>query len=128
MLSGQQLSCCTQEDPTVTITHKRGVDILHDPVLNKGTATPMNERERLGLRGLLPPRVVPMEVQLQRIKDGARLRRSQCPPCSEPQLPHHNVWFLRQLPLPCSAAAKSDAKRYQHGGSLLPIPWLVSTT
>ena len=61
-----------QEDPTVTITHKRGVDILHDPVLNKGTATPTNERERLGLRGLLPPRVVPMEVQLQRIKDGAR--------------------------------------------------------
>ena len=58
----------------MTITHKRGVDILHDPVLNKGTATPTNERERLGLRGLLPPRVVPMEVQLQRIKDGARSR------------------------------------------------------
>ena len=29
------VTCFPQEDPTVTITHKRGLDILHDPVLNK---------------------------------------------------------------------------------------------
>jgi len=35
----------------------RGVKILHDPVRNKGTAYTDAERDALGLRGLLPPRV-----------------------------------------------------------------------
>ena len=38
----------------------------------QGTAFPPNERERLGLRGLLPPRYLSMDIQLQRIKDGGR--------------------------------------------------------
>lgn len=33
-------------------------------VFNKGTAHPLVERERLGLRGLLPPRVLTMEQQV----------------------------------------------------------------
>ena len=32
---------------------KRGVDLLHDPRLNKGTAFTEAERDALGLRGLL---------------------------------------------------------------------------
>lgn len=40
--------------------------LLHDPVFNKGTAHPLIERERLGLRGLLPPRTLTMEQQLER--------------------------------------------------------------
>jgi len=36
----------------------RGVKLLHDPVRNKGTAFTLSEREALGLRGLLPPRVL----------------------------------------------------------------------
>ena len=35
----------------------RGVKLLHDPVRNKGTAFTEAERDLLGLRGLLPPRV-----------------------------------------------------------------------
>ncbi|MDJ0916581.1 MAG: NAD-dependent malic enzyme [Woeseiaceae bacterium] len=35
----------------------RGVKILHDPVRNKGTAFTEAERDLLGLKGLLPPRI-----------------------------------------------------------------------
>lgn len=51
---------------------KRGADILHDPVLNKGTAFTDVERDALGLRGLLPPRVMTMEEQLARVLPGVR--------------------------------------------------------
>ena len=44
----------------------RGVKILHDPMRNKGTAFTDAEREELGLRGLLPPRVhSPAEQELR---------------------------------------------------------------
>jgi malate dehydrogenase (oxaloacetate-decarboxylating)(NADP+) len=44
----------------------RGVKLLHDPVRNKGTAFTDAERDRLGLRGLLPPRVCsPAEQELR---------------------------------------------------------------
>jgi len=44
----------------------RGVKILHDPVRNKGTAYTEAERDYLGLRGLLPPRVhSPAEQELR---------------------------------------------------------------
>jgi malate dehydrogenase (oxaloacetate-decarboxylating)(NADP+) len=51
----------------------RGVQILHDPRLNKGTAFSDAERDLLGLRGLLPPRVFTQEEQEVRIL--ANLRR-----------------------------------------------------
>ncbi len=44
-----------------------GVDLLHDPTLNKGTAFTEEERAALGLRGLLPPRVCSQDVQIQRV-------------------------------------------------------------
>ena len=40
---------------------------MHDPMLNKGTAFTEKERERLKLRGLLPPRVLPQEQQVQKV-------------------------------------------------------------
>ncbi|XP_031502240.1 NAD-dependent malic enzyme 62 kDa isoform, mitochondrial [Nymphaea colorata] len=48
------------------IVHKRGIDILHDPWFNKGTGFSMTERDRLDLRGLLPPNVMTSEQQIQR--------------------------------------------------------------
>ena len=44
-----------------------GYDLLHDPLRNKGTAFTAEEREALGLRGLLPPRVFTLDSQVQRI-------------------------------------------------------------
>jgi hypothetical protein len=48
------------------IIHKRGVELLNDPWYNKGAGSPFPERDRLGLRGLLPPRHVPIEVRAGR--------------------------------------------------------------
>lgn len=39
---------------------------MANPLLNKGTAFPDNERDALGLRGLLPPRVFTLEEQVVR--------------------------------------------------------------
>ena len=55
----------------------RGVTLLHDPELNKGTAFTEEERDVLGLKGLLPPHV------LQPGRAG-RARARQLPPPREP--------------------------------------------
>jgi malate dehydrogenase (oxaloacetate-decarboxylating)(NADP+) len=48
------------------IPQQRGAALLADPLLNKGTAFTERERDALGLRGLLPPRVFTLEEQVQR--------------------------------------------------------------
>jgi malate dehydrogenase (oxaloacetate-decarboxylating)(NADP+) len=45
----------------------RGLALLRDPLLNKGTAFTEAERDALGLRGLLPPHVLTQDEQVQRI-------------------------------------------------------------
>jgi malate dehydrogenase (oxaloacetate-decarboxylating)(NADP+) len=45
-----------------------GLDLLHDPILNKGTAFTQEERRSLGLEGLLPPRVAKQEEQVARAR------------------------------------------------------------
>ena len=45
----------------------RGVALLRDPSLNKGTAFSAQERDALGLRGLLPPYVSTQEDQVARV-------------------------------------------------------------
>ena len=54
-------------------TSPRGLAVLRDPLLNKGTAFTAKEREALGLRGLLPPHVLSQAEQAQRFL--ANLRR-----------------------------------------------------
>jgi malate dehydrogenase (oxaloacetate-decarboxylating)(NADP+) len=53
-----------------------GIALLHDPHFNKGTAFTEAERHTLGLRGLLPPRALPMEVQLERVLRNLRSKSS----------------------------------------------------
>jgi malate dehydrogenase (oxaloacetate-decarboxylating)(NADP+) len=55
---------------------KRGVDLLHDPLLNKGTAFTDAERDALGVRGLLPPRVTSQAAQVTRVLDSFRRKTS----------------------------------------------------
>ena len=43
---------------------RRGITLLADPVLNKDVAFSEEERDALGLRGLLPPRVMDIEDQV----------------------------------------------------------------
>ena len=42
------------------------MELLHDPALNKGSAFTDKERDALGLRGLLPPRVHTIADQVER--------------------------------------------------------------
>lgn len=50
----------------------KGHDVLTNPLVNKGTAFTDAERDALGLRGLLPPRVFTLEEQLQRTLNSVR--------------------------------------------------------
>ncbi|MGY8706850.1 NAD-dependent malic enzyme [Bradyrhizobium sp. 18BD] len=49
-----------------------GMTLLRDPLLNKGTAFTEAERDSLGLRGLLPPCVLTMETQAERVLTNLR--------------------------------------------------------
>nr|XP_025674874.1 NAD-dependent malic enzyme 62 kDa isoform, mitochondrial isoform X2 [Arachis hypogaea] len=64
--AGVHRSFTTTEGNRPTIVHKRSLDILHDPWFNKGTAFSMTERDRLDLRGLLPPNVMSPNLQIER--------------------------------------------------------------
>lgn len=62
---------------TLTLSEQsRGVKLLHDPVLNKGTAFTAEERKLLGLCGLLPPRIHTQNEQVQRVIANIRSKSS----------------------------------------------------
>jgi malate dehydrogenase (oxaloacetate-decarboxylating)(NADP+) len=50
----------------------RGLALLRDPLLNKGTAFTDEERDALGLRGFLPATVLSMQAQVERILTNLR--------------------------------------------------------
>ena len=49
------------------MTALKGIELLDDPVLNKGTAFTESERKEYGLEGLLPHAVETLERQLERV-------------------------------------------------------------
>src|SRR5271168_3296056 len=62
----------TAETPlraTTKTQHATGYALLHNPRLNKGTAFTEAERRAWGIEGLLPPAVLPMELQVARRHD-----------------------------------------------------------
>jgi malate dehydrogenase (oxaloacetate-decarboxylating)(NADP+) len=46
-----------------------GIDLLYDPTLNKGTAFTEEEREALGIEGLLPPYINSLETQVMKVME-----------------------------------------------------------
>jgi malate dehydrogenase (oxaloacetate-decarboxylating)(NADP+) len=54
----------------------RGVALLRDPLLNKGTAFTEAERAALGLKGLLPPQVFTIEEQVGRVLENYRRKEN----------------------------------------------------
>lgn len=49
-----------------TPVDRRGLDVLRDPILNRGTAFTLEEREAYGLTGLLPPHIHTQADQAER--------------------------------------------------------------
>ena len=62
----------TATTPSAVPSYPRGVTLLRDPLLNKGTAFTEQERDALGLRGLLPAHVLSMEEQAERMLTNLR--------------------------------------------------------
>ena len=56
-------------NPKALEVSQRGIDLLRNPLLNKGTAFPESERTDFGLHALLPPHVSTMEEQFQRVRE-----------------------------------------------------------
>src|SRR3984957_2217738 len=54
----------------VTLTHLFGYELLNDPLLNKGTAFPPDERDEFELHGLLPAAVATLDEQAARRLQG----------------------------------------------------------
>jgi malate dehydrogenase (oxaloacetate-decarboxylating)(NADP+) len=50
-----------------TVSGKRGIDVLHDPRLNKSTGFTEAERQALGLVGLVPDVSESIDTQLSRV-------------------------------------------------------------
>ncbi|KAF5187764.1 Nad-dependent malic enzyme [Thalictrum thalictroides] len=78
-LNKQQRCCFSSWIQGPWLVQKSGIDIIHDPWFNKDTAFPLTERDRLGLRGLLPPRIQSFEEQYDRFMESFRsLEKNTC--------------------------------------------------
>ena len=51
----------------MAISHKRGLELLQDPSLNKSTAFSEAEKQALGLVGLVPDVTESEDLQLRRV-------------------------------------------------------------
>ncbi len=62
----------TARGRTAITKSSRGIALLRDPLLNHGTGFTEKERDALGLRGLLPPTVLSIKAQAERVLTNLR--------------------------------------------------------
>ncbi|XP_076467387.1 NADP-dependent malic enzyme-like [Babylonia areolata] len=76
--SGSQQSKKDGKPPKKIINHTRirGIDILRNPKMNKGTGFTLRERQIMGVHGLLPPVVRTVEEQMLRVMTNFSKRQS----------------------------------------------------
>jgi malic enzyme len=69
---------CSKYDPQAksTTVHVRGTAVLQDPLLNKDSAFLPEERDQLGLRGLVPPHNLTIDQQVQLALEHIRAKNS----------------------------------------------------
>src|SRR5262249_17042450 len=58
--------------PSVAADRRRGANLLNRPIRKRGTAFPEDERNQLGLHGLLPPQVESLDQQVVRAYEAYR--------------------------------------------------------
>ena len=56
------------------LSFPKGIELLHNPLLNKGTAFTASERKKLQLEGLLPPFVMSQEEQKIKVLSSVRVQ------------------------------------------------------
>nr|AIT70144.1 malic enzyme [Eucheuma denticulatum] len=64
-----------RSDEIVQTKHRR-LSVIHDPSLNRGSGFSVDERERLLLRGLVPPRRQGLDQQIERVMKTYERQRS----------------------------------------------------
>ncbi len=55
------------------LTSLRGHEVLEHSVLNKGSAFTIEERDSLGLHGLVPPAIIELDIHVARVKESLEL-------------------------------------------------------
>lgn len=66
---------CENKGKTFVYTKKKGYDVTRNPYLNKGMAFSLEERQQLGIHGLLPPCFISQDVQLLRVLKNYDMKR-----------------------------------------------------
>ena len=71
-----QLNFAGSQTSSISImsSQERNIELLHNNALNKSTAFTREERDALGLRGLLPYAVSNQDIQIQRIMENLSRR------------------------------------------------------
>lgn len=64
--TGEWAGCRRDFRAPISISGGAGADLIHNPLFSKGTSFKMGERDRLRLRGLLPPAVQNIHLQKER--------------------------------------------------------------
>ncbi|KAF5396802.1 NADP-dependent malic enzyme mitochondrial [Paragonimus heterotremus] len=57
----------SKETKVLDLPRHHGIDVMRDPGTNKGTAFLLHERQLLGIHGLLPPAVLTMDQQVEKM-------------------------------------------------------------